>query len=187
LPVTNDPIATIVQTAEEGDLAFQEYFVRRQCQPVVTGFHFNGAAKAEPAPGVLDLIEAADVVVICPSNPWVSIAPILAVPGIRDAIAEKPVVAVSPLVGGAAIKGPAAKMYAELGVQPSAVAVAETYQDLLSGFVLDEVDQDEAGEIEGWGIICLVTDTVMTSTGDRERLAEEVIQFCELVLRRETI
>jgi LPPG:FO 2-phospho-L-lactate transferase len=147
LPVTNDPIATIVQTAEEGDLAFQEYFVRRQCQPVVTGFHFNGAAKAEPAPGVLDLIEAADVVVICPSNPWVSIAPILAVPGIRDAIAEKPVVAVSPLVGGAAIKGPAAKMYAELGVQPSAVAVAETYQDLLSGFVLDEVNQDEAGEI----------------------------------------
>ena len=140
LPMSDDPVPTIVLT-DQGELAFQEYFVHRQCSPIVTGFRFEGIQQAAPAPGVLDAIDAADYVVVCPSNPWVSIDPIIHLPGVRQTLGGKVVVAVSPIIGGKALKGPAAKMYQELGITPSVIAVAEHYGDLLTGLVVDEIDQ----------------------------------------------
>ncbi|MCP4372855.1 MAG: 2-phospho-L-lactate transferase, partial [Deltaproteobacteria bacterium] len=139
LPATDDAVPTRVYS-DEGELPFQEYFVHRQCRPRVTGFHFQGAAQAQPTPAGLEAVRQADLVVICPSNPWVSVDPILALPGMREAVSARPVIAVSPIIGGKAVKGPAAKMYAELGIQPSARAVAAHYGSLLAGLMLDEVD-----------------------------------------------
>ena len=174
-PMTDDPVATWVKTKQDGELPFQEYFVHRQCQPEVTGFRFEGAGHARSVGGAIEAIEAADGVVICPSNPWVSIGPILAVSPYRKILGSKPIVAVSPIVGGKAIKGPAAKMYQELGIQPSALAVAEQYREFMSGFVLDEMDRDQVEAIAALNVTCHVTQTVMSSTGDRIRLAEEVL------------
>lgn len=182
LPVTDDNAPTWVYT-DEGELPFQEYFVHRQCRPQVTGFRFADIADARPAPGVLAALETARVVVFCPSNPWVSIDPILAVPGIRQAIAiPKPGrarVAVSPILGGKTVKGPAAKMYAELGIDPSAVAVARHYTGLLDGFVIDHQDATLAREIEKLGMHVLVTQTLMLTPHDRCRLAVEVLEFAD--------
>lgn len=186
IPMSDDPIPTCVNT-DEGDLSFQDYFVRRQCRPRVKGFHFNGVEKAEPAPGILEAIQESELLVICPSNPWVSIDPILAVPGIKLALIDalvkkKPVVAVSPIVGGEAIKGPAAKMYSELGFHPSVLAVANHYGaqingGLLSGLVMDQFDRDLVDSIAALGILPLVTDTIMRTTTDRQRLAASVLEF----------
>jgi LPPG:FO 2-phospho-L-lactate transferase len=173
LPMSDHPIRTIVETGE-GELAFQEYFVHRRCEPKVTGFRFEDVETAEAAPGVLEAIDAAEAVIICPSNPWVSIDPILAVGNIRRAIEAKTVVAVSPIIGGQTVKGPAAKMYAELGIQPSARAVAEHYRGLLSGFVLDNMDAELASNIN---IPTLTTDTLMDSLTKRARLAGDVLNF----------
>ena len=173
LPMSDQPVRTIVET-DEGELAFQEYFVHRRCEPKVKGFRFEGVEIAEAAPGALEALESADAVVICPSNPWVSIDPILAVAGVRSAIQTKAVVAVSPIIGGETVKGPAAKMYAELGVQPSAPAVAEHYRGLLTGFVLDNVDEELAEQID---IPTLTTDTLMNSLTKRARLATDVLHF----------
>jgi LPPG:FO 2-phospho-L-lactate transferase len=169
-PMSDQPVRTIVET-DEGDLAFQEYFVHRRCEPKVKGFRFEGVEIAEAAPGALDALEAAEAVVICPSNPWVSIDPILRVCQIPN---NKKVVAVSPIIGGHTVKGPAAKMYAELGIQPSALAVAEHYRGLLNGFVLDEVDKSLASEIESQ---TLTTDTLMDSLTKRASLAGDVLHF----------
>ena len=174
-PMTDDPVATWVKTKEDGELPFQEYFVHRQCQPEVTGFRFEGTNQANPVDGAIEAIKAADGVVICPSNPWVSIGPILAVSPYREQLGSKPIVAVSPIVGGKAIKGPAAKMYQELGIQPSALAVAEQYRGFMSGFVLDELDLNQEEAVAALGVTCRVTQTVMSSTGDRIRLAEDVL------------
>ena len=173
LPMSDDPIPTIV-LSDEGELPFQEYFVHRRCEPKVTGFRFEGVEKAEAAPGTLEALESTDAVVICPSNPWVSIDPILAVANIRSAVEAKTAIAVSPIIGGQAVKGPAAKMYAELGIQPSALAVAEHYQGLINGFVSDKVDGDLAGQIP---IQTLTTDTLMNLLTKRARLAEDVLHF----------
>jgi len=173
LPMSDAPIPTIVLT-EEGEMAFQEYFVARRCEPRVTGFRFEGSEQAKPAPGVLEAIQKADFVVLCPSNPWVSIDPILSVPGIYTALEERPVIAVSPIIGGKALKGPVTKMYAELGITPTAHAVAEHYGDLLAGFVLDEVDGNLTKDL---GLRTLVTDTIMKSMEDRTRLGEAVLSF----------
>jgi LPPG:FO 2-phospho-L-lactate transferase len=172
LPMTDQQVRTIVIT-DEGELAFQEYFVHRRCEPRVQGFRFDGADSAEPAPGAREALESAGAVIICPSNPWVSIDPILRVlPKI-----EKPVFAVSPIIGGETIKGPAAKMYRELGIEPSALAVAKHYQELATGFVFDEVDHQLEGEIMGLEIKTLVTNTLMKSHEDRSRLAQEILGF----------
>ncbi|MBN2550162.1 MAG: 2-phospho-L-lactate transferase [Anaerolineales bacterium] len=176
LPMSDDSVPTWVYTTE-GELPFQEYFVRRQCRPQVTGFRFGNVEQAHPAPGVVEALQRAKLVVICPSNPWVSIDPILAVPGIRETLPSACAVAVSPIIGGKAVKGPAAKMYAELGIQPSALAVAHHYGDLLAGFIVDKVDAEQAGEIQTSGRHVLVTDTLMTTAQDRARLAKEVIAF----------
>ncbi len=173
LPMSDDPIPTIVMT-EEGEMAFQEYFVYRRCEPKVTGFRFENILQTRPAPGVLDAIREAELVVICPSNPWVSIDPILGVPGIREALQQRKVVAVSPLVGGKAIKGPAAKMYAELEIEPSALAVARHYGSLLDGFILDNVDEILTKLLS---LPYLITDTIMVEREQRKVLAEEVLSF----------
>lgn len=181
LPMTNEHVATWVETEADGWLAFQEYFVHRQCAPKVIGFRFDGAEEAQAAPGVVEAIRAAEIVVLCPSNPWVSIGPMFAISEIAQAAREKPIVAVSPIVGGQAIKGPAAKMYAEMGIQPSALAVAKHYLGMVDGMVIDQQDaaQDEA--IRALGMEVLVTDTVMRSTADRKRLAENVLAFGDVV------
>jgi len=176
LPMSDQPVRTVVDT-DEGELAFQHYFVQRACEPRVKGFRFTGLEVAKPAPGVLEAINAAQLIVICPSNPWVSVAPILALREVRAALAGQRVVAVSPIIGGKAVKGPAAKMFAELGIQPSALAVARYYGSLLRGFVLDEVDAGQKGAIRELGIIPLVTATLMKDPVDRARLAAEVVEF----------
>ena len=174
LPMTDEPVHTIVNTVEYGELSFQDYFVRLHCEPKVKGFRFDGVEQAKPAPGVLEAIEAADAVVICPSNPWVSIQPILAVAGIKSALEAKFVIAVSPIIGGQTVKGPAAKMYQEFGITPSALAVAEHYRGLLKGFVMDRVDSDLAEKIN---VQTLVTNTLMSSLTDRAHLADDVLHF----------
>jgi LPPG:FO 2-phospho-L-lactate transferase len=128
---------------------------------------------------VLEVLTEADLVVLCPSNPWVSIAPILAIPGVRAALVGKRVAAVTPIIGGQAVKGPAAKMYAELGIEPSALAVARHYGSLLRGFVLDEVDRNLAPAVAELGMQALVTDTLMKTPADRLRLAKQVLDFGE--------
>lgn len=175
LPMSDDRVPTWVSTAE-GELPFQEYFVLRQCQPEVTGFWFENAGLAHPSPGVMEAIGEADLVVICPSNPWVSVDPILSIPGVREAVAGRMTVAVSPIIGGRALKGPAAKMYAELGIDPSAVSVARHYNGLIDRIVIDNLDVGLAGEIEALGIQPLVTDTVMKTRPDRRRLAKKILE-----------
>ena len=174
LPMSDEPVHTIVDTVECGELTFQDYFVRLRCEPKVKGFRFDGIDQAKPAQGVLEAVTAADAIVICPSNPWVSIEPILAVPGIRSALEAKLVIAVSPIIGGQTVKGPAAKMYQEFGITPSALAVAEHYRGLLEGFVLDIVDSKLAEKIN---VQTLVVNTLMNSFSDRARLADDVLHF----------
>jgi len=176
LPMSDDTVRTIVET-QEGDLAFQEYFVHRRCEPRVRGFRFEGIETASPGPGVMEAIQGADAIVICPSNPWVSISPILAVAGIRSAMELKKVCAVSPIIGGQAVKGPAAKMYRELGIEPSAMAVARHYRGLAGEFVLDEVDAKLNPMIQGLGMNTLITKTLMENSDKRRRLAEDVLNF----------
>lgn len=180
IPMSDDPVRTFVETAE-GPLAFQHYFVRDQCEPVVTGFEFRGAPTATPAPAALRALSDSTLgaVVICPSNPFISIDPILATPQLRAAIqtTHAPVIAVSPIVGGRAIKGPTAKMMVELGVDQSALSVARHYQGLIDGFVLDAVDEGARAEIEKLGMAVLVTNTVMNTLEDRVSLAADVLEF----------
>ena len=172
LPMTDSPVRTMVDT-EEGELAFQEYFVHRRCEPRVKGFRFDGVEGAEPAPGAKEALESADVIIFCPSNPWVSIDPILRV--VKQM--EKPVIAVSPIIGGEAVKGPAAKMYKELGIEPSALAVAKHYHTILTGFVLDNTDKIYIDQVEAMNIRTRAADTLMKNVEDRARLAQDVLHF----------
>ena len=146
LPMSDDPVRSIVQT-DEGELAFQDYFVRRQAAPRFTGIRFDGADHARPAPGVIEAIEAARLIVVCPSNPWLSIAPIRSVNGIEAALSQAVaagtrVVAVSPFIGGQAVKGPAAKILRELGQEPTPCAIAQCYAGLITDLVIDHADAD---------------------------------------------
>jgi LPPG:FO 2-phospho-L-lactate transferase len=177
IPMSDSPVRTIVKS-NEGSLPFQEYFVARRCKPKVSGFHFDGIEDAEPAPGVLSAINHADLIVICPSNPWVSIDPILKLKGFREALDGKKVVAVSPIIQGNTIKGPAAKMYQELGIIPSALAVFKHYTDILSAFVMDDLDSELAENIS---VPVLVTDTIMKNKQDRSNLAKKVVEFCSFL------
>jgi LPPG:FO 2-phospho-L-lactate transferase len=178
LPMSDQPVRTIVDT-DEGELAFQEYFVHRRCEPHVKGFRFDGIDKAEPAPGVCEAIQSAEAIVICPSNPWVSIDPILTLlsPLLSGEGLRVKFVAVSPIIGGQTVKGPAAKMYRELGIKPSALAVANHYLGLATGFVLDGIDEQLKGDIMGLNMRTLVTNTLMNSLDNRSRLANDVLTF----------
>lgn len=177
VPMSDHPVRTVVET-DEGDLAFQEYFVRRACQPRLLGLRFEGIAHAEPSPGFRAALERAQLLVICPSNPFVSIAPILALPGVRAQIAHfnGVRVAVSPIIGGRAVKGPAAKMLGELGEEVSCVAVARRYQGLCDLFVLDEADAHLAADVAALGMRPLVLPTLMRSREDQERLARQILE-----------
>ena len=185
LPMSDDRVQTIVVT-EHGDLPFQKYFVAQRCEPVVQRFHFKGIEDARPAPGVLEALEAADFVILCPSNPWVSLDPILAVAGIRTRLKHKPVSMVSPIIAGKTVRGPAAKMYSELGIEPSALAVARHYQDLLAGIVIDEQDSHMAPEIEALGMRVSLQQTLMLTRKLRIQLAQSLIEFTRSSLVKET-
>lgn len=173
LPMSDAPVPTIVQTVEAGDLPFQRYFVERRAEPTVLGFRFVGVAEVTPAPGVLEALAAADVIVVCPSNPYISIDPVLAVPGVRASLAaaSAPVVAISPIVGGEAIKGPTAKMFRELGITPSPAAVAERYRDFLDVMIVDETDADQAAAVAALGVKTVLAQSVMRTLEDRVALA----------------
>lgn len=179
LPMSDDPVHTLVTTREMGTLPFQEYFVKHHFQPSVARVRFAGLSRARPAPGVIQAILQADFVLFAPSNPFVSLDPILALRGVRQALMSKLVVAVSPIVGGEALKGPAAKMFRELGQDPSPVAVLEHYRRLVSVFVLDERDAELSDSISRWGVLPLVTDTVMKTAESRLRLAGFILDSLE--------
>jgi LPPG:FO 2-phospho-L-lactate transferase len=172
IPMSNQPVHTMVNTLERGELAFQEYFVHQGCEPIVTGFRFSGIESAQMAPGIMDAIDKADAVVICPSNPWVSIDPILALNGLRSVLVGKIVVAVSPIIQGDTVKGPAAKMYTELGIAPSALAVAHHYSDLLSGIM---IDKEDSGLAKDFSIPVTIAHTLMKTRNDRRSLAKDVL------------
>lgn len=176
LPATDDRIRSVVIT-DAGELAFQEYFVKRRTEDIVRSVRFDGADAASPAPGVTEAIRDADVIAIAPSNPVVSIGPILAVPGVRDALRETSakVVAVSPIVGGRTIKGPADRMMASLGMTPTAAGVAEAYGDFLDVLVIDEQDRDLAPAVEAAGVRPVVAQTIMRGPAEKAALAEAVI------------
>ena len=181
LPMTDEPVRTEVRT-DDGWLEFQEYFVHRHQEPTVHEVRFSGIDAARPTPEVAAALDAADAVVVAPSNPIVSVGPILAVPGLREAIDGArqrgvPIVAVSGIVGGKALKGPADRMLASLGHEVSALGVARQYADLADGFVLDDVDADNAGAVAALGLRTLVTDTIMTDDAARARFAGEVLSF----------
>ncbi len=182
IPMSNDPVATRVHT-DEGVLAFQEYFVKRQAEPVVSQLVFAGADTAKVAPAARDALsgQALQAVVLTPSNPYLSIDPILAVSGMRDLIkdAPAPVIAVSPIVGGKAIKGPTAKIMNELGLESSALAIAKHYHGLIDGLVIDTADAGLAEDIAALGITVCVADTVMTNIDSKKSLAAAVIEFAE--------
>ncbi len=178
LPMSDDPVRTWVLT-EEGELPFQEYFVRYGFQPVVRDFQFRGAESAQPAPGVIEALSQADVIIFCPSNPFVSIDPILTITGVRKACLQHKVVAISPIVGGKALKGPAAKMFTELGIPPSPLAVAQHYAGLMNSLVLDTLDAQFELEIQQLGIQTLVTNTFMNSPLDRYNLAQAILMAIE--------
>ena len=178
LPMTDDPVSTVLETPE-GPLEFQEYFVRRGQRDEVLGVELRGIEDARPTEAVLAAISGADAVVICPSNPVVSVGPILAVPGVREALASSrsPKVAVSPIIGGRALKGPADRMLLSLGHEVSAAGVAAMYSGLLDGMVVDTVDEGERDRIKALGMRVLVTDSVMRDDEDRARLALETLEF----------
>jgi LPPG:FO 2-phospho-L-lactate transferase len=177
LPMSDVPVRTMIETTEEGTLPFQQWFVRRRAEPRVRAIRFDG--ERTPAPGAVDAIDACDVVIVGPSNPYVSIDPILCLDGVREAIARKPIVALSPIVAGAAVKGPLATMIRDLaGEAPSAGAVVRHYGGLLGAMVVERGDEHTVGSIPVLG-----TATVMRSRDDRLRLAREVLAFSEGVAR----
>jgi LPPG:FO 2-phospho-L-lactate transferase len=186
LPMSDDRVETRVTLADGPEIGFQEYFVGRRHSVAVSGVRFVGANTARPAPGVLDAIRSADVVVICPSNPVVSIGPLLAVPGIRDAIVarRRDTVAISPIIAGAALKGPADRMMAELGLEPSVVGVARMYRDLAATLVIDDADAELAGDVRRTGMNCVVTPTVMKGLQEAVALARTVLGSAGRVSQR---
>ncbi|HEY3230391.1 MAG TPA: 2-phospho-L-lactate transferase, partial [Roseiflexaceae bacterium] len=172
LPMSNQPVPTHIITPA-GELHFEEYFVQRRAQDEVLGVRFVGVEQARPAPGVLEAIRAAEAVLIAPSNPIVSVGTILAVPGVRAALQETaaPIVAVSPIVGGAAIKGPAGPLMQAMGFEVSARGVAACYRDLADVLVIDQVDAALAGDIRALGLQVVVTDTIMRGPAEKRALA----------------
>jgi LPPG:FO 2-phospho-L-lactate transferase len=179
VPMCDEPVRTVVKT-DDGDLAFQDWFVRLHCEPVVRSVRFAGVETAKPHPA-LRSFDGLRGVVFCPSNPFVSVAPILSVPDVRVALqrAKVPRIAVTPIVGGQAIKGPAAKMLAELGHDVSALGVAKYYQRLVDGFILDVQDAALKPEIEHLGLKVKLADTMMHDASDKRRVAEATIEFMD--------
>jgi LPPG:FO 2-phospho-L-lactate transferase len=183
VPMSDDPVRTLVDT-DMGRLAFQEYFVREQCRPKVAAIRFDGAAQARPCPSALDALSDPRVagVIICPSNPYLSVDPILAVPGMEAALkaCAAPIIAVTPLIAGKAVKGPTAKIMEELGLETSTATIVDHYADLIDGFVLDRKDAASEG---GLGLPALVANTLMQSFDDKTVLAMACLGFCRQLHR----
>ncbi len=181
IPMSDQPVATHIQTPA-GLLHFQEYMVKRRCSDEVQGVQFIGTQEARPAPGVLDALKTADAILIAPSNPIVSIGSILAIPGIHDVLHEVSgmVVAVSPIIGGAPIKGPADKLMRGMGLEVSAVGVTQCYRDFLDVMVIDHEDADLAERIEDLGIPTVVTNTIMRDDASKAALARNVLEAAGL-------
>ena len=186
-PMSDQPVRTMVDT-RDGEMAFQRYFVAERCQPVVRAVRYLGAEQARPSPGFQDALARDDLeaVILCPSNPYLSIDPILSLPGVRTALqrSNARVVAVSPIVGGAAIKGPTAKLMRELGVEPSVMAVARHYDGLLDGMIIDPVDAGSGADLAALGVEPMVTAAVMRSDEDRVRLAGQAVSMALRLQRR---
>lgn len=178
LPMTDSPVPTLVHTTE-GALPFQEYFVKKRCAPPVLGFTFQGVESAKPAPGVDEALQAAGAVVICPSNPFISIGPILSLPGLRETLRRIPaqIAAVTPIIAGEAVKGPTAAMMRQLGLGVSAAGVAKLYQDFIDDFVLDLHDEQLISEITALGIRAHTARTLMDSADATTRLAQSVMEI----------
>jgi LPPG:FO 2-phospho-L-lactate transferase len=179
LPMSDDPVRTVVES-DTGTLAFQEYFVHHQCRPTVRRLRYEGAATARLSPQAAAALSAPTLggVILCPSNPWLSIDPILAVPGMREAIRARgaPVIAVSPIIGGKAVKGPTAKIMAELGLPPDVRSIAQHYGDLLDLMVVDAAD---AGATQSLPVRASVANTLMRSEDDKVALARHCLAVCE--------
>jgi len=178
LPMSDEPVPTMIET-NQGRLHFQEYLVQRRAEPRVHAISFDGIERARPALGVLEALERASSIVICPSNPLISIGPILAVPGVREALRRRRahVVAICPIVGGKSLKGPSDQMLAQLGHEVSALGVARMYQDICATFVIDPVDSAQAPAIEALGVEVIIYPTVMHTDQDKELLARRIMQF----------
>jgi len=163
LPMTDDPVGTRITVDDGRELRMQEWFVRDRAEPPVGAVRFEGAEAALPAPGVLEAIAAAETILVCPSNPIISIGPILAVPGVRDALRARRdhVVAVSPIIAGKTVKGPADRLMADLGLEPSCVGIARSYADFCAALVIDDADVDRVDDVEREGVRAVVTDTLM--------------------------
>ena len=182
LPMTDQIVMTKIKTPS-GMMEFQEYFVKRRFQDSVEDVTYEGASKASPAPGVIPSIERADLIIISPSNPILSIGPILAVPDIRNGLArtEAKILGISPIVGGKAVKGPLDKIMASLGLEVSPFGVAQLYRGLVKGYVIDDVDRSISPKISGLGMRVLTTGTMMDSAQAKVRLAEDTLRFAETV------
>jgi len=178
LPMSDEPVPTMLET-NQGRLHFQEYLVQRRAEPAVQSISFDGIEHARPAPGVLEELERAPNIVICPSNPLISIGPILAVPGVREALRRRRahVIAVCPIVGGKSLKGPSDQMLAQLGHDVSALGVARMYQDVCGTLVIDPVDSAQGPAIESLGVGVVIHPTIMRNLEDKELLARRVVQF----------
>jgi LPPG:FO 2-phospho-L-lactate transferase len=178
LPMSDQAVPTIIES-DEGALHFQEYLVKRRAEPIVRGIHFDNVESASPAPGVLEAIRDADRIIICPSNPLISIGPILAVRGIREALRarRKDVIAVCPIVGGKSLKGPSDKMLAQLGYESSASGVAKLYADFTGTFVVDPADQSHVEPIQTLDMRVAVVPTVMKSRADKRKLARGLLRL----------
>jgi LPPG:FO 2-phospho-L-lactate transferase len=183
VPMSDDPVRTVVHT-DRGVLEFQHYFVRDRCEPRVHRLEYRGAEAARPSAALREALARSDLagIVFCPSNPYLSVAPILAVPGVREAIAGR-AVAVSPIIAGRAVKGPAAKIMQELGIAPSALEIARYYRGIVRALVIDRADSDLAAQIEALGIRPVLEDTLMAGDADRERLARSCLAVLEQVRR----
>lgn len=177
VPMSNERVRTRICTPK-GELEFQAYFVKRRARDRVTAMRFEGASEAAPAPGLLEAIEKAEAIILCPSNPFISIGPILAVPGIREALQRKreKVAAISPIVGGRALKGPAAKMMKSMNLRAAASEVAKLYVDFTSVFVMDEMDRKQAAQVEALDMRPVVTNTIMRGLRERKALARVVVR-----------
>lgn len=177
VPMSNEPVRTRICT-RAGELEFQTYFVKRRARDRVVAVRFDGADKAQPAPGLLAAIERAEAIILCPSNPFISIGPILAVPGIRAALRRRrdAVAAISPIVGGKALKGPAAKMMKGMQMKASAAEVGRLYADFTGVFVLDEMDRRQAAQLGVFDVRTVVTNTIMTGLRERKALAQTVLR-----------
>ena len=184
IPMSDDPVRTVLDT-DAGTLAMQEYFVRYRAEPKVNAIRYVGAAAAKPSPAFAKALQECRTIIICPSNPYLSVAPIMAIPGVRDAISARSGnrIAVSPIVGGAAVRGPAGKIMAELGGTVSSVGVAREYRDLCDILVIDSQDADLADDISHEAIHPVVTNTIMNNDADKIALAKSVLELARRVER----